>query len=96
VYSELTSTKRRILLIALILFLVTLAFVIYLYCPIIISWQNPQEGIDIVDVKYPNNAHRTQELPVFVSIINVGESAKDVLVEVSSKDSPTITNGLKT
>jgi hypothetical protein len=84
-------TKRNLLVIVSVVAGILLV-VLYVNWPSILSQLSPQERLEVVDVTYPLNAYRAQNLPILISLVNKGEVGKNVLVEVLSTDSPTISN----
>jgi hypothetical protein len=66
----------------------------YVNSPTILMWINPENRISIAGVYYPPQAYRSQNLPITVCLSNTGDS-KDVIVEVASMDSSTLSNNIR-
>lgn len=87
-------TNSKILLIIVTIVVATIATVSYIYIPSILAWVNPDNSVSIEGVSYPQDAYRGQNLPITVYLSNIGDT-KDVLVEIASKDNPTLRSTLK-
>jgi len=82
--------KHKIVIIVIIIIFSVSITSLSIFSPYVISFIFPQEHIQLVDVKYPSEVYRSDNVPILVSVANVGGIGKDVLIEVSSKDNPTI------
>jgi len=82
--------KHKIVIIVIIIIFSVSITSLSIFSPSVISFIFPQEHIQLVDVKYPSEVYRSDNVPISVSVANVGGIGKDVLIEVSSKDSPTL------
>ncbi len=87
-------TNRRMLLIITTIVVVSIAAVSYIYSPSLLAWVDPENCVSIQGVSYPQEAYRGQNLPITVYLSNTGDT-KDVLVEVASKDNPTLSSTLR-
>jgi hypothetical protein len=92
-YSEVFS-KKRILLLAIVIVGIIAATEVYVNSPNILLGLNPENSVAIADVSYPQQAYRGQNLPITIHLSNIG-NAKDVLVEVASMDSPTMSSQIR-
>jgi hypothetical protein len=87
-------TKKRIFLIGLVIAVAICVTEAYVNSPTILMWINPENSISINGVYYPTQAYRSQDLPITVCLSNIGD-AKDVIVEVASMDSSTLSNNIQ-
>ena len=85
---------RKILFIIVTTVAAVIAVAFYIYTPRILAWVNPDNSVSIEGVSYPQDAYRGQNLPITVYLSNIGDT-KDVLVEIASKDNPTLSSTLK-
>lgn len=81
--------KHKIAIIMIII-IVSVSVTLLIFSPSILSFIFPHEHVQLVDVKYPNEVYRSNDLPISVSVSNVGGFGKDALIEIYSKDNPTL------
>lgn len=67
---------------------------VYVNTPSVLLWLNPQNSVSITGVDYPTETYRSQNLPITIYLSNAGD-AKDVLVEVVSRDNPTLSSNIR-
>jgi hypothetical protein len=83
---------KKILLIISIIVLSIVVVEAYVNTPKIILWFNPQNHVSISDVTNPGEIYRTQSLPIIITLQNFGSDSKNALLEIISKDYPTLTH----